>query len=270
MPTTQARSGTNRRSIRRRTNATSVSGVPTAVPSPAPPRSRSHPRKRASSRNRCRGAKSSGTTSTTRPRRPWYGCTANAGVLRGRSPLNGWHGRCSSEVSCCSRAAIGRSTASIASSPRTTAMRCASARRLDGDDRWTAVAAARRLLARDGLLVIDGVYVPPQDEATASMPAGLVRERAIAPNTRLREVWRGAGEHRYDARYEYLHDGEAPVVAEARLRAWHCGEDALRECGTRIAGALDERDFDPWGSRLVAVVPGWSRGYTNPWCGGIR
>jgi len=129
---------------------------------------------------------------------------------------------------------------------------------LDDDDRWMAVAEARRLLARDGLLVIDGVYVPPQDEATASMPAGLVRERAIAPNTRLREVWRGAGEHRYDARYEYLHDGEAPVVAEARLRAWHCGEDALRECGARIAGALDERDFDPWGSRLVAVVPGWS------------
>jgi hypothetical protein len=28
--------------------------------------------------------------------------------------------------------------------------------------------------------------------------------------------------------------------------------------GARLAGALDERDFDPWGARLVAVVPGWS------------
>jgi SAM-dependent methyltransferase len=129
---------------------------------------------------------------------------------------------------------------------------------LDDDDRWMAVAEARRLLARDGLLVIDGLYVPPQDDAISSSPDGLVRERDIAPRTRLREVWRGAGEHRYDARYEYLREGEPPVVAEARLRAWHCGEDALRACGARVAGALDERDFDPWGSRLVAVVPGWS------------
>jgi SAM-dependent methyltransferase len=129
---------------------------------------------------------------------------------------------------------------------------------LDDEDRWIAVAEARRLLARNGLLVIDGSYVAPQDEARASLPDGLVRERAIAPDTRLREVWRCAGEHRYDARYEYLRDGEAPVVAETRLRAWHCGEDALRESGARIAGALDERDFDPWGSRLVAVIPGWS------------
>jgi SAM-dependent methyltransferase len=129
---------------------------------------------------------------------------------------------------------------------------------LEDEDRRMAVAEARRLLARDGLLVIDGCYVPPQDEARAALPDGLIRERAIAPNTRMREVWRGAGEHRYDARYEYFRDGEAPVVAAARLRAWHCGEDALRECGARIAGGLDERDFDPWGSRLVAVVPGWS------------
>lgn len=129
---------------------------------------------------------------------------------------------------------------------------------LDDEDRWLAVAEARRLLARDGLLVIDGLYVPPQDDASASLPDGLVRERAIAPNTRLRETWRSAGDRCYDARYEYLRDSEPPVVAEARLRAWHPGEDALRESGARIAGGLDERDFDPWGPRLVAVIPGWS------------
>ena len=129
---------------------------------------------------------------------------------------------------------------------------------LDDEDRWMAVAEGRRLLARDGLLVIDGLYVPPQDDASAGLPEGLVREREIAPRVWLREIWRRAGEHRYDARYEYSRDGEPPAVAEARLRAWHCGEDALRESGARIAGALDERDFDPWGSRLVAVIPGWS------------
>jgi SAM-dependent methyltransferase len=129
---------------------------------------------------------------------------------------------------------------------------------LDDEDRWVAVAEARRLLARDGLLVIDGLYVPPQDDASASLPDGLVRERAIAPNIRLRETWRRAGDHCYDARYEYLRDREPPVVAEARLRAWHSGEDALRESGARVAGGLDERDFDPWGSRLVAVIAGWS------------
>jgi hypothetical protein len=41
------------------------------------------------------------------------------------------------------------------------------------------------------------------------------------------------------------------------VRAWHCGETALRESGARIAGGLDERDFDPWGDRLIAFVPGW-------------
>jgi SAM-dependent methyltransferase len=129
---------------------------------------------------------------------------------------------------------------------------------LQGEDRWMAVAEARRLLARDGLLVIDGLYVPPQDDAASSLPDGLVRERDIREGTRLREIWRAAGDHCYDARYEYTREGEPPVIAEARLRSWHCGEDALRECGARIAGALDERDFDPWGSRLVAVIPGWA------------
>ena len=58
------------------------------------------------------------------------------------------------------------------------------------------------------------------------------------------------GEHQYEIRT----NGSSP----ARVRAWHCGETALRESGARIAGGLDERDFDPWGDRLIAVVPGWS------------
>jgi hypothetical protein len=115
-------------------------------------------------------------------------------------------------------------------------------------ERTEALARVRRLLARDGLLVIDGLYVPPQDEAIASAPDGLIRERELEDGTTVHEVWRSLGENRYE-----ITAGEGT----RRVRAWHCGEAALRESGARIAGALDERDFDPWSDRLVAVVPGW-------------
>jgi hypothetical protein len=42
------------------------------------------------------------------------------------------------------------------------------------------------------------------------------------------------------------------------VRAWHPGETALQDHAARIAGGLDERDFDPWEGRLVAVIAGWS------------
>jgi hypothetical protein len=121
---------------------------------------------------------------------------------------------------------------------------------LDDASRAAAIARTRRLLARDGLLVIEGLYVPPQEDAVASAPEGLTRERRLDDGSVQREVWRALGEHRY----EIQTDGSAP----ARVRAWHCGEAALRESGARIAGGLDEREFDPWGDRLIAVVPGWS------------
>jgi SAM-dependent methyltransferase len=129
---------------------------------------------------------------------------------------------------------------------------------LEDADRARAISEARRLLAHDGLLVIDGLYVPPQDDAIASLPDGLIRERRLPDGTRLREIWHAAGEHRYATRHLYERDGSPAVDANTVLRAWYCGELALRESGARIAGALDERDFDPWGDRLVAVVPGWS------------
>jgi SAM-dependent methyltransferase len=127
---------------------------------------------------------------------------------------------------------------------------------LEDGDRARAIAEARRLLARDGLLVIDGTYIPPQDHALATT-TGMARERR-AGELVIRELWRAVGDHTYEARYEYARADDDPVVATTRLRAWHCGEVALRESGARIAGALDERDFDPWGTRLVAVIPGWS------------
>jgi len=121
---------------------------------------------------------------------------------------------------------------------------------LDDGARAKAVETTRRLLAREGLLVIEGLYVPPQDEAVASAPDGLARERRLEDGSVERETWRALGEHRYEIRM----NGSSPT----RVRAWHCGETALRESGARIAGGLDERDFDPWGDRLIAVVPGWS------------
>jgi len=121
---------------------------------------------------------------------------------------------------------------------------------LEDGARAAAIAKVRGLLARDGLLVIEGLYVPPQEDAVASAPDGLVRERKLADGSVEREVWAALGEHQY----EICTNGSSPV----RVRAWHCGERALRESGARIAGGLDERDFDPWGDRLIAVVPGWS------------
>jgi len=120
---------------------------------------------------------------------------------------------------------------------------------LDDAGRAAAIAKARRLLARDGLLVIEGLYVPPQEDAIASGPEGLVRERKTDAGAIEREVWRALGEHQYEIRTN---------GSLARVRAWHCGETALRESAARIAGGLDERDFDPWSDRLIAVVPGWS------------
>jgi hypothetical protein len=115
-------------------------------------------------------------------------------------------------------------------------------------ERAAALAKTRRLLARDGLLVIEGLYVPPQEDAVANAPDGLVRERVLGDGTSQREIWRALGDHQY-----MVINGSV-----SRVRAWHCGETALRESGARIAGGLDERDFDPWGDRLIAVVPGWS------------
>lgn len=120
---------------------------------------------------------------------------------------------------------------------------------LDEEARARAIGKTRRLLARDGLLVIEGLYVPPQEDAVAAAPEGLARERRLDDGSIEREVWRALGEHQYEIRT----NGSSPV----RVRAWHCGETALRESGARIAGGLDERDFDPWGDRLIAFVPGW-------------
>jgi len=41
---------------------------------------------------------------------------------------------------------------------------------LEDGARAAALANARRLLARDGLLVIEGLYVPPQEDVVASAP----------------------------------------------------------------------------------------------------
>lgn len=48
---------------------------------------------------------------------------------------------------------------------------------LDDDARAKAIAKTRSLLARDGLLVIEGLYVAPQEDAVASAPDGLAREQ---------------------------------------------------------------------------------------------
>jgi hypothetical protein len=121
---------------------------------------------------------------------------------------------------------------------------------LEDGARTAAIARVRGLLARDGLLVIEGLYVPPQEDAVASAPDGLIRERKLDDGSVEREVWKALGGHQYEIRT----NGSSP----SRVRAWHWGETALRESGARIAGGLDERDFDPWGDRLIAVVPGWS------------
>ena len=129
---------------------------------------------------------------------------------------------------------------------------------LEDRDRAAAVASARGHLVREGLLVIDGLYIPPQADAVASGADGLVRERHLDDGTVVRELWRAAGAHRYETTYTYQRDGAQLACAGAQVRAWHCGEPALRESGARIAGAFDERDFDPWGDRIVALIPAWS------------
>ena len=124
------------------------------------------------------------------------------------------------------------------------------------EDRSRAVGEARRLLATGGLFVIDGLYIPPQDDLLAAND-GLVRERHLDDGTRIRETWRGAGEHCYETVYRYERDGDE-IEATAVVRAWHPGEKALHDNAARVAGGLDERDFDPWEGRLVAVIAGWS------------
>jgi hypothetical protein len=121
---------------------------------------------------------------------------------------------------------------------------------LEDDARTATIAKVRSLLARDGLLVIEGLYVPPQEDAVASAPDGLIRERKLDDGSVECELWTARGGHEYEIRTNRS--------SPARVRAWHCGETALRESGARIVGGLDERDFDPWGDRLIAVVPGWS------------
>ena len=69
---------------------------------------------------------------------------------------------------------------------------------IDDDARAKAIAKTRGLLARDGLLVIEGLYVPPQEDAVASAPDGLARERRLDDGSVEREVWRALGEHQYE------------------------------------------------------------------------
>ena len=127
---------------------------------------------------------------------------------------------------------------------------------LTDDDRVRAVGGARRLLSTGGLLVIDGLYIPPQDDAVASGD-GLIRERHLDDGTYVRETWRAVGEHRYDTLYRYERDGQ-DAEASAIVRAWHPGEMALLDNAARVAGGLDEREFDPWVGRLVAIIAGRS------------
>ena len=127
---------------------------------------------------------------------------------------------------------------------------------LSDADRGRAIAEARRLLATGGLFVIDGLYVPPQDDIVAAGD-GLVRERHLDDGTYVHELWRATGEHRYETLYRYERDGDE-TEARATVRAWHPGESALHDNAARVAGGLDERDFDPWEGRLVAVIAGWS------------
>src|SRR5438309_7465664 len=84
---------------------------------------------------------------------------------------------------------------------------------LEDDARATAIAKVRRLLARDGLLVIEGLYVPPQEDAVVSAPDGLVRERKLGDGSVGREVWTAVGEHQYEVR--------AHCSSALRVREWH-------------------------------------------------
>jgi hypothetical protein len=116
------------------------------------------------------------------------------------------------------------------------------------NDSARAVAKTRRLLARDGLLLIEGLYVPPQEDAVAPAPDGLIRERSSTTDWSSARCGARLGEHQDD-----VTNG-----AVTRVRAWQFGETALRESDARISGGLDERAFDPWGDRLIAVGLGWS------------
>src|SRR2546425_3665189 len=139
---------------------------------------------------------------------------------------------------------------------------------LSDADRGRAIAEARRLLATGGLLVIDGLYVPPQDDIVA-VGDGLVRERHLDDGTYVHELWRATAEHRYETVYRYERDGDE-TEARATVRAWHPGESALHDNAARVAGGLDERDFDPWEGRLLAGIAGWAGSSPPPACAGIR
>src|SRR5205807_1161 len=150
---------------------------------------------------------------------------------------------------------------------------------LEDGARAAALANARRLLAPDGLLVIEGLYVPPQEDMVASAPDGLARERRVEDGSIEQEVWRALGDHQYDVRTNGSSTRAAMEIGDtldvrtrAAWRAWLRRNHARKEeiwlvLHTKASGrpsiayndAVDEALCFGWIDSIVKKVGAQSR-----------
>jgi SAM-dependent methyltransferase len=111
-----------------------------------------------------------------------------------------------------------------------------------------ACLAARRL-------VIDGLAIPPADDALARA-GGLVREARLPDGTIRHETWIALGHGRYRTTYRYRRAGAIVGEASTTVRAWEADETALQGRDLTIAGALDGRPWDQEaGGFVIAIGP---------------
>lgn len=125
---------------------------------------------------------------------------------------------------------------------------------LDDDGRTAALREATRVLGPGGHVVIDGLWLTPEDSARAEQ-GSLIRARTLG-GVGLEERWRMTSSDTYETTYRYTESGRVLTEAHAVVRAWRVDEPAIRAVEARVAGGFDGRPFDPTASRLVVIAGG--------------